>query len=205
MPKVSFLEPTRTHTVGQERTVRDQTQTSRRPWDAPKSHAELRPTFSESPSKRNAVLNPSDFDERRELEAACHCGAVRFRVVLSDGLRSMRRCNCSYCSMRGAVAVSANLDDIHVVQGADKLTLYQFNTGQAKHYFCSVCGIYTFHSRRSVPSQYGVNVACIAGLSPFDFEEVPVLEGRSHPKDRSDGGPMTAGWLSYRANTGQKR
>ncbi len=107
--------------------------------------------------------------------------------------------------MRGAVAVSANLDDIHIVQGADKLTLYQFNTGQAKHYFCSVCGIYTFHSRRSVPSQYGVNVACIAGLSPFDFDEVPVSEGRSHPKDRSDGRPMTAGWLSYRANTSHER
>jgi hypothetical protein len=150
-------------------------------------------------------LTPSDFDERRELEAACHCGAVRFRLFLTDGLRSVRRCNCSYCSMRGAVAVSANLDDIHVVQGADKLTLYQFNTGQAKHYFCSVCGVYTFHSRRSVPSQYGVNVACIAGLSPFDFDEVPVLEGRNHPKDRGDGGPMTAGWLSYRANTDHQR
>jgi sugar phosphate isomerase/epimerase len=68
-----------------------------------------------------------------------------------------------------------------------------------------VCGICTFHSRRSIPSQYGVNVACIAGLSPFDFDEVPVMEGRSHPKDRSDSGPITAGWLSFRANTGHKR
>ena len=143
---------------------------------------------------------PPDLDGRREFEAACHCGAVRFRLVLTDGLHSARRCNCSYCSMRGAVAVSANLDDLHVVQGEDKLTLYQFNTGQAKHFFCSVCGVYTFHSRRSVPSQYGVNVACIVGLSPFDFDEVPVLEGRSHPKDRRDGRSMTAGWLSYRAN-----
>jgi hypothetical protein len=150
-------------------------------------------------------LTLSDFEERSELEAACHCGAVRFRLVLAEGLRSVRRCNCSYCSMRGAVAVSANLDDIHVVQGEDKLTLYQFNTGQAKHYFCSVCGIYTFHTRRSMPSQYGVNVACIAGLSPFDFDEVPVLEGRSHPKDRSDGRSMVAGWLSYRNNTGHER
>ncbi|WP_066269324.1 GFA family protein [Hydrogenophaga palleronii] len=150
-------------------------------------------------------MAPSDFDERRELEAACHCGAVRFRLVLADGLRSMRRCNCTYCSMRGAVAVSAHLDDIHVVQGKDKLTLYQFNTGQAKHYFCSVCGIYTFHSRRSVPDQYGVNVACIAGLSPFDLGEVPVMDGRNHPNDRVDGVAMTAGWLSYRANTGDER
>lgn len=133
-------------------------------------------------------------------KAACHCGAVRFNVKLTDGLRSARRCNCSYCRMRGAVAVSANLADIQVEQGQDALTLYQFNTGQARHYFCSHCGIYTFHQRRSNPEQYGVNVACIEGMSPFDFEEVPVNEGRSHPKDRPGGGSVVAGWLRYQAN-----
>ncbi|XOT96151.1 GFA family protein, partial [Alcaligenes pakistanensis] len=121
-------------------------------------------------------------DTRPVHKAACHCGTVRFNVKLTDGLRSARRCNCSYCRMRGAVAVSANLADIQVEQGRDALTLYQFNTGQARHYFCSHCGIYTFHQRRSNPEQYGVNVACIDGISPFDFDEVPVNEGRSHPK-----------------------
>lgn len=139
---------------------------------------------------------PTDFDAARELQAACHCGAVRFRFLLSDGLRNARRCNCSYCRMRGAVAVSVKLDDLHVEEGADTLSLYRFNTGQAKHYFCSVCGIYTFHSRRSDPGQYGVNVACIAGLSPFDFDEVPVMEGRHHPKDLG-GEARIAGWLRY--------
>lgn len=139
-------------------------------------------------------------DTRPVYKAACHCGAVRFNVKLTDGLRSARRCNCSYCRMRGAVAVSANLADIQVGQGQDALTLYQFNTGQARHYFCSHCGIYTFHQRRSNPEQYGVNVACIEGMSPFDFEEVPVNEGRSHPKDRPGGGSVIAGWLRYQAN-----
>ncbi|WP_368934696.1 GFA family protein [Alcaligenes faecalis] len=139
-------------------------------------------------------------DTRSVYKAACHCGAVRFNVKLTDGLRSARRCNCSYCRMRGAVAVSANLADIQVEQGQDALTLYQFNTGQARHYFCSHCGIYTFHQRRSNPEQYGVNVACIEGMSPFDFEEVPVNEGRSHPKDRPGGGSVVAGWLRYQAN-----
>ncbi|WP_368929373.1 GFA family protein [Alcaligenes faecalis] len=139
-------------------------------------------------------------DTRPVHKAACHCGAVRFNVKLTDGLRSARRCNCSYCRMRGAVAVSANLADIQVEQGQDALTLYQFNTGQARHYFCSHCGIYTYHQRRSNPEQYGVNVACIEGMSPFDFEEVPVNEGRSHPKDRPGGGSVIAGWLRYQAN-----
>lgn len=121
-------------------------------------------------------------DSRPIYQAACHCGTVRFNLRLSDGLRSARRCNCSYCRMRGAVAVSANLADIEVEQGQDALTLYQFNTGQAKHYFCSRCGIYTFHQRRSNPEQYGVNVACIEGMSPFDFVEVLRMKAALIPR-----------------------
>ena len=128
---------------------------------------------------------PSDFS--KPLNAACHCGTVRFTVLLSDGLSTARRCNCSFCRMRGAVAVSAELSGIQVQQGQDALTLYQFNTGQAKHFFCKHCGIYTFHQRRSSPHQYGVNVACIAGMSPFDFAEVAVNEGRLHLSDRQSG------------------
>lgn len=70
-----------------------------------------------------------------EINGACHCGAVRFTVKLTDGLRTARRCTCSYCRMRGAVAVSANLDGIAITAGEDVLTLYQFNTNTAKHYF----------------------------------------------------------------------
>lgn len=141
-----------------------------------------------------------DPDPRPVYQAACHCGAVRFSVRLSEGLSWAHRCNCSYCRMRGAVAVTATLEDIHVTQGEDALTLYQFNTGVAKHYFCSNCGIYTFHQRRSSPNQYGVNVACIEGMSPFDFPEVEVMEGRIHPKDRPDRGNVVAGWLRYVPN-----
>jgi hypothetical protein len=145
-------------------------------------------------------MTKNNLDSQLAYRAACHCGTVRFTVLLADGLRTARRCNCSYCSMRGAVAVSANLDDIKVLQGEEALTLYQFNTGEAKHYFCSRCGIYTFHQRRSSPHQYGVNVACIEGMSPFDFAEVPVNEGRTHPKDRAEGGSLVAGWLRYQVN-----
>lgn len=67
--------------------------------------------------------------------AQCHCGAIRFTVELSDGFNTLRRCNCSFCRMRGAVAVSAPLSGINVYQGKDKLTEYRFNTGQAAHFF----------------------------------------------------------------------
>jgi hypothetical protein len=121
--------------------------------------------------------------------AACHCKAIQFEVKLSDGLNTVRRCTCSFCRMRGAIAVTAELGGIKFLSGENLLTLYQFNTGTAKHYFCSICGIYTHHQRRSNPNEYGVNVACLDGVSPFDFDEVEVLNGVNHP---SDGGVISA-------------
>jgi hypothetical protein len=117
------------------------------------------------------------------FKASCHCGSVCFNVVLKDGFKTVRRCDCSFCRMRGAVVVSAILNDLTFTQGEDQLALYQFNTNTAKHYFCSVCGIYTHHQRRSNPNEYGVNVACLEGISPFDFTEVQVSDGVNHPKD----------------------
>jgi hypothetical protein len=132
-----------------------------------------------------------------EIGGSCHCGAVRFRVKLADGLRTARRCDCSYCRMRGAVAVTAKLGDLTLLQGEDALTLYQFNTRSAKHYFCSKCGIYTHHQRRSNPDQYGVNAACLDGVSPFDFAEVPVTDGVHHPKDGPREGTGYVGVLKF--------
>ena len=116
-------------------------------------------------------------------KGACHCGSVRFEVVLPEGLQSGRRCTCSYCRMRGAIAVLGLRETLKIVEGADKLTLYQFNTRAAKHYFCSVCGIYTHHQRRMNSLELGVNVACLEGVSPFDFPEVEVVDGINHPMD----------------------
>ncbi len=133
-----------------------------------------------------------DDDER---SGACHCGAVRFQVRLADGLDKPRRCTCSLCRMRGAVIVSASVDDLHIMQGKDVLTEYRFNTGVARHFFCSQCGIYTHHQRRSDPDQYGVNVACLEGVSPFDFADVVVNDGVNHPAD--GGRSAIAGHLHF--------
>ncbi|GAA2833251.1 hypothetical protein EDC40_104294 [Aminobacter aminovorans] len=137
-----------------------------------------------------------------EIDGACHCGTVRLRVRLADGLRSARRCTCSYCRMKGAVALSADLGGIDVVSGEETLTLYQFNTMAAKHYFCSKCGIYTHHQRRSNPNQFGVNAAILEGISPFDFTEIPVMDGVNHPSDRKGGasGSGIAGVLKFIAS-----
>ena len=97
------------------------------------------------------------------VQAACHCKAVRLEVKLSDGLNTARRCTCSLCRMRGAVAVSAALEGLRIVAGKEFLTEYRFNTGVARHYFCSNCGVYTHHQRRSNPRQFSINAAALRG------------------------------------------
>ncbi len=81
------------------------------------------------------------------------------------------------------MTVYAPLAALTVTRGTDCLTCYSFNTGVAKHYFCARCGIHCFHQTRSAPDKYGVNVACLEGITPFDFAEVPVVDGQNHPND----------------------
>ena len=131
------------------------------------------------------------------MTASCHCGGVEFDVILTDGITQPRRCSCSFCRMRGAVTVSAAVGGLWFRKGEELLSLYQFNTRTAKHYFCSRCGIYTHHQRRSNPLEFSVNVACLANVSPFDFAEVPVYDGMRHPSDDPDGGNRIAGILRY--------
>ncbi|TAG01404.1 MAG: GFA family protein [Betaproteobacteria bacterium] len=116
---------------------------------------------------------------------SCHCGSVVLELDLPNGIVNPRRCDCSICRRKGAIVASVPLSGITVVQGGEVLKRYQFNTKVAKHYFCSNCGIYTHHQRRSFPDQYGYNVGCLEGINPFDLEPVPLNDGVNHPADRA--------------------
>jgi hypothetical protein len=99
--------------------------------------------------------------------------------------------------MRGAVAVTSTPADFRITHGEDKLATYRFNTKTAEHHFCSNCGIYTHHKRRSNAGQIGVNVACLEGVSPFDFAEVIVYDGSRHPADNPEHKTYVAGVLRF--------
>jgi len=116
--------------------------------------------------------------------ASCHCGAVVLELDLPNGIVDPRHCDCSLCRRKGAVMASVPLSGIKIVQGENVLRLYQFNTLTAKHYFCSVCGIYTHHQRRSNLEQYGYNIGCLEGVNPFLIGNVPTNDGVNHPADR---------------------
>jgi hypothetical protein len=131
------------------------------------------------------IKNVGGTEIKSKHRASCHCGAVVLELDLPDGIVDPRRCDCSICRRKGAVVASVPLAGITIIEGKGVLKLYEFNTRSAKHYFCSRCGIYTHHQRRSNPDQYGYNVGCLDGVNPFDLVNVPTNDGVNHPADRT--------------------
>jgi len=100
---------------------------------------------------------------------SCHCGAVQFEV--RTPLTPAARCNCSLCRRKGALmSPMFPAAALKIVKGEEALTLYQFNTRTARHYFCKHCGIYPFHQTRKDPQQWRVNIGCLDGVDPYAFD-----------------------------------
>lgn len=98
------------------------------------------------------------------LGGSCHCGAVRFQVEAE--ITELTTCDCSLCVKKNAVMAKVHESALTITAGEDALSLYRWNTGRARHYFCSRCGIYTFHRKRAAPDHFGVNVFCLDGFDP---------------------------------------
>jgi len=90
----------------------------------------------------------------------CHCGRVRFEVDAPARIAALQ-CNCSICRMTGFLHLIVPAGRFRLVQGAESLSEYTFNTGIAKHRFCRVCGIKSFYVPRSNPDGIDVNVHCL--------------------------------------------
>ena len=80
-------------------------------------------------------------------------------------------CNCSICSKSGYLHLVVPKSKFKLLQGGEYLSTYRFNTGVAKHLFCSICGIKSFYVPRSNPDGYSVNVRC---LDPSTISKVNV-------------------------------
>jgi len=90
----------------------------------------------------------------------CHCGAVSFEVLAPPEVE-IDDCNCSICSKTGFLHLIVPKNRFRLLAGEEKLTAYTFNTGTAKHLFCSVCGIKSFYVPRSHPGGFSVNFRCL--------------------------------------------
>jgi len=93
-------------------------------------------------------------------KGGCHCGAVAYEVLAPDEVELVA-CNCSICSMTGYQHLIVPKERFRLLSGKRKLTAYTFETGAAKHYFCSVCGVKSFYIPRSHPDGYSINFRCL--------------------------------------------
>ena len=101
----------------------------------------------------------------------CHCGAVRFRVVVDK--HQVDECNCSICQKKGFLHLIVARDQFTLLQGEGVLTNYTFNTGVAQHKFCKICGIHPFYIPRSHPDCIDVNLRCLDGNQIPEFDIIP--------------------------------
>lgn len=102
-------------------------------------------------------------------QGSCHCGAVRFEVR-GPIVRAMS-CTCSICSKVGAVWHGTDDAGLTISSGEEALTLYQFGTMTAKHYFCRSCGMHPFTRPRLDPRRWAVNLRCVEGV---DLHSLPL-------------------------------
>lgn len=139
-------------------------------------------TATHSDRRTFSRIGPTEIQPRHR--ASCHCGAVVLELDLPDGVVNPRRCDCSFCRRRGTIIATVPFERVRVLQGQEVLATYRWNTMNARHHFCSVCGIHVYHQRRSNPLDCGINVACLEGVNPFDLGPVPTIDGVNHPADR---------------------
>ena len=90
----------------------------------------------------------------------CHCGAVRFEIEAPEEL-DVNECNCSICTKSGYLHLILPRSRFRLITGEEHLTEYTFNTGQAKHLFCRICGIKSYYVPRSNPDGYSINARCL--------------------------------------------
>ena len=100
---------------------------------------------------------------------SCHCGAVRYEITTD--FPELTTCDCSICRRKNALMVKVHENEFKLIAGEKNLSVYQFHTKTAKHYFCKTCGIYPFHRKRVTPDYVGINVYC---LENFDPTGIPV-------------------------------
>ncbi len=95
-----------------------------------------------------------------KYQGSCHCGAVTFEIEAPETIEC-QDCNCSICSKAGFLHLILPLSKFKLLSGQDNLTTYTFNTGVAKHTFCSSCGVKPFYTPRSNPDGIDINVRCL--------------------------------------------
>ena len=101
-------------------------------------------------------------DDLQKFKGHCQCGAISFVAVMPTPKAAML-CDCSICRRKG-IAMSVDLipkDNLLVQDPEKQLTLYQFGSLTARHYFCACCGVHAYVETRLNPGFSRINLGCL--------------------------------------------
>jgi hypothetical protein len=122
-------------------------------------------------------------------EGGCHCGRVRFRAQVDLDLLS--QCSCTVCTKKGILHLPVFPSDFQLLRGKTALTVYTFESGVARHPFCSTCGMHPFYIPRSQPDKVTVNARCLDGIDGPSLKPTRFFDGKhwhDAQRDRLAGG-----------------
>ena len=96
------------------------------------------------------------------------------------------RCNCSICKRKGYIIGVIGPDDFKITKGENLLKLYQFHSKTAKHYFAPFVVFIHIIDQELILKIYGINIACIEGVKPFDLKIFLLTMGKTILMIKSD-------------------
>jgi hypothetical protein len=132
-------------------------------------------------------------DKQKKHLGSCHCGAVRFEVVVDA--TSGGKCNCSVCTKINPTGGVVKPDAFVLLTEESKLGTYVWGGRISTRYFCKECGVHCFgrgHLEQLGGDYVSVNFNC---LDDIDLREVDLVfwDGRHN---NWQGGPRKEPWPS---------
>jgi hypothetical protein len=103
------------------------------------------------------------------IDAACHCGAVRFEIASPPP--SVTECTCSICRRLGVRWAYYHPDQVKVICAPDATAIYMWNDRCIEFHHCRVCGCTTHYEGVGGEPRRAVNARLIA---TGDLEGIPI-------------------------------
>ena len=132
-------------------------------------------------------------EKQKMHRGSCHCGAVRFEVVIDA--TSGSKCNCTVCTKVSQTGGIVKPDAFKLLTDESKLSTYVWGGRISTRYFCKECGISCFgrgHLEQLGGDYVSVNLNC---LDDIDLRDVDLIywDGRHN---NWQGGPRKEPWPS---------
>jgi hypothetical protein len=143
-------------------------------------------------TENTAKASPaSQVSAAKKHTGGCHCGAVRYEVLVDPSSGS--RCNCTICTKTAVLGGSVKPEAFALVSGGEHLSDYEWGYKVSRRFFCKHCGVHCFgrgHLKELGGDYVSVNFNTLDGYDPADAKVV-YWDGRH---DNWHAGPRSSPW-----------